>query len=127
MAGVDRRALRKRGVLLGGGEDAASARARADEPTARRLRRINAVSATAFVIGGSLFSLGALFAQADIGGPRLAAAVYLLGGLFFTTGAYAGLLQVATPRAAPTPTASSAPLPGAGGRWSRDGSTGRAR
>jgi hypothetical protein len=95
MAGVDRRALRKRGVLLGGGEDAASARARADEPTARRLRRINAVSATAFVIGGSLFSLGALFAQADVGGPRLAAAVYLLGGFFFTTGAYAGLLQVA--------------------------------
>jgi hypothetical protein len=93
--------LRKRGVLLGGGERPAAARARADEPTARRLRRINAVSATAFVIGGSLFSLGALLAQADAGGPRLAAAVYLVGGAFFTTGAYAALLQVANaPRGA---------------------------
>ncbi len=98
---VDRRALRKRGILLGGGEDPAAARASADEPTARRLRRVNAVSATAFLIGGSLFSLGALLSQADVGGPRLAAAVYLVGGFFFTTGAFAALLQVANaPRGA---------------------------
>ncbi len=60
-----------------------------------RLRRINLVSATAFVLGGSLFALGAALAQGDVGGPRLAASVYLLGGFFFTTGAYTGLLLVA--------------------------------
>lgn len=63
-----------------------------------RLRAINAVSATAFVLGGSLFALGAALAQGDVGGPRLAAAVFLVGGFFFTTGAYAGLLLVANSR-----------------------------
>jgi hypothetical protein len=62
---------------------------------ARRLQRLNTISATAFVLGGSLFALGAALAQGDVGGPRLSAAVYLLGGVFFTTGAYAALLQVA--------------------------------
>jgi hypothetical protein len=98
---VDPRTLRKRGILRGGGEPAEAARGLADAPTRQRLRRVNAVSATAFVLGGSLFSLGALFSQADVGGPRLAAAVYMVGGCFFTTGAYAGLLQVANaPRGA---------------------------
>ena len=60
-----------------------------------RLRAINAVSATAFVFGGSLFAFGAALAQGDVGGPRLAAAVFLVGGFFFTTGAYAALLLVA--------------------------------
>lgn len=63
-----------------------------------RLRAINAVSATAFVFGGSLFALGAALAQGDVGGPRLAAAVYLVGGFFFTSGAYAALLLVANSR-----------------------------
>ncbi|MGD9737625.1 MAG: hypothetical protein AB7V58_18735 [Solirubrobacterales bacterium] len=63
-----------------------------------RLRAINAVSATAFVFGGSLFAFAAALAQGDVGGPRLAAAVYLAGGFFFTTGAYAGLLLVANTR-----------------------------
>jgi hypothetical protein len=57
-------------------------------------RWINAVSATAFVVGGSLFALGAAFAQGDVGGPRLAAGVYLVGGVFFSTGAYAAVLQI---------------------------------
>jgi hypothetical protein len=61
----------------------------------RRLERVNAVAATAFVIGGSLFCVGALLAQADIGGPRLAAAVFLVGGVFFTTGGYTSVLLVA--------------------------------
>src|SRR6185312_10939262 len=51
-----------------------------------RWRRVNAIAATAFVVGGSLFALGAALAQADIGGPRLVAVVYLLGGVFFSTG-----------------------------------------
>lgn len=91
----DRRALRKRGLLVIGGGELAEATATADEATRRRLRRINAVAATAFVIGGSLFSLGALLAQAHVGGPRLAAAVFMVGGVFFTTGGYASVLQVA--------------------------------
>ncbi len=56
------------------------------------LRRTNAVAAAAFAVGGSLFSLGALLAQAHIGGPRLAAVVYMVGGVFFSTGGYASVL-----------------------------------
>jgi hypothetical protein len=88
---LDRRVLRKRGVLVAGGEE----RGQADSATRRRLTRINAVAATAFVIGGSLFSIGALLAQGHVGGPRLAAAVFMVGGVFFTTGGYASVLQVA--------------------------------
>lgn len=98
---VDRRLLRKRGVLLKGGQDPAEAEGRADSATARRLVRINAVAATAFIVGGSLFCVGAVLAQAHVGGPRLAAAVFLVGGVFFTTGGYASVLQVANaPRGA---------------------------
>jgi hypothetical protein len=98
---IDRRVLRKRGVLAVAGESGSAVTARVDAATERRLRRINAISATAFVLGGSLFALGAVLAQADLGGPRLSAAVYLAGGVFFTTGAYAALLQVANaPRGA---------------------------
>ncbi len=62
--------------------------------TARRLRLVNAVVATAFVLGGSLFAIGAALAQGDVGGPRLAASVYLVGGVFFSSGGYASLVQV---------------------------------
>jgi len=65
-----------------------------DRPDRRLGRWINAISATAFVVGGSLFAIGAGLAQADVGGPRLAAGVYMVGGVFFTTGAYAAVLQV---------------------------------
>jgi hypothetical protein len=64
----------------------------------RRLRWTNTVAATAFVIGGSLFCAGALLAQADIGGPRLAAAVFVAGGVFFTTGGYASVLLAVNAR-----------------------------
>jgi hypothetical protein len=59
-----------------------------------RSRAINAVSATAFVIGGSLFAIGAALAQGEVGEPRLVAGVYLAGGVFFSTGAYAAVLQI---------------------------------
>lgn len=98
---VDRRVLRKRGVLLESGQNLAEAVGRADAATARRLVRINAVGATAFVAGGSLFALGALLAQAGVGSPRLPAVVFLVGGVFFTTGGYVTVLQVANaPRGA---------------------------
>ena len=61
-------------------------------PRASALRRANAVAAAAFLVGGSLFAIGALLAQADIGGPRLAAVVYMVGGVFFSTGGYASVL-----------------------------------
>jgi hypothetical protein len=57
-------------------------------------RWINTISATAFVIGGSLFAIGAALAQGDVGGPRLAASVYLVGGVFFCSGGYASVLQI---------------------------------
>jgi hypothetical protein len=68
--------------------------ATASAPTRLRspLRRANQVAAGAFLVGGSLFAIGALLAQADIGGPRLAAVVYLVGGVFFSTGGYASVL-----------------------------------
>lgn len=56
------------------------------------LRKANEVAAGAFLVGGSLFAIGALLAQADVGGPRLAAIVYLVGGVFFSTGGYASVL-----------------------------------
>jgi hypothetical protein len=68
--------------------------ATAPGPTRRpsSLRRANAVAAGAFLVGGSLFAIGAALAQADIGGPRLAAVVYMVGGVFFSTGGYASVL-----------------------------------
>jgi hypothetical protein len=93
-APVDRRAMRKRGVLRALGEELSAARAFADANTLRRLRRVNAIAASAFVIGGSLFAIGAALAQGNVGGPRLVAGVYLFGGVFFSTGGYASLLQV---------------------------------
>jgi hypothetical protein len=68
--------------------------------TNRPVDRVNTVSATAFVVGGLLFALGAALAQGDVGGPRLPAAVFLAGGVFFTTGAYAGVLLTANAPAA---------------------------
>ena len=61
----------------------------------RRLQLTNRIAATAFVIGGSLFCLGALLAQAHVGGPRLAGGVFLCGGAFFTTGGYTSVLLAA--------------------------------
>ncbi|HEY1354729.1 MAG TPA: hypothetical protein VGF09_00295 [Solirubrobacterales bacterium] len=65
----------------------------ATRETARRLRRVNWVSATSFLIGGSLFALGAALALAGTS-ARTTCWIYLIGGFFFSTGAYAALLQV---------------------------------
>lgn len=86
--------MRKRGVLRDLGAELSAARAEADRETKRRLARLNTIAATAFVIGGLLFALGAGLAQGDVGGPLLAASVYLVGGVFFSTGGYVSLLQV---------------------------------
>jgi hypothetical protein len=72
------------------------------------LRRANAVAAAAFLVGGSLFAIGAALSQAHIGGPRLAAVVYMVGGVFFSTGGYASVLL-----------AINAPHRRRGGEWAR--------
>ncbi|HTR73828.1 MAG TPA: hypothetical protein VMH33_01040 [Solirubrobacterales bacterium] len=63
-------------------------------PTRRlsALRRANAIAAAAFLVGGSLFAIGAAMAQADRGDPRVIAVVYLVGGVFFSTGGYTSVL-----------------------------------
>jgi hypothetical protein len=69
----------------------------ASAPTRRRSSRrsalLNAVAATAFLIGGSLFALGAALAQAGVS-STVCASIYLLGGVFFSTGGYSSVLQV---------------------------------
>jgi hypothetical protein len=54
-------------------------------------RQVNAIAAAAFVFGGSLFAIGAALSQADVGEPRLIAAVYVAGGVFFSTGGFASI------------------------------------
>lgn len=61
----------------------------------RRRGLVNAVAATSFVVGGSLFAIGAALAQGDVGGPLLPASVYLAGGVFFCSGGLASVLQAA--------------------------------
>src|ERR1700710_1139861 len=68
----------------------AIASARTQRPSALRLAY--GVAAGAFLVGGSLFAIGAALSQAHIGGPRLAAVVYLVGGVFFSTGGYSSVL-----------------------------------
>ncbi len=68
---------------------------RTDRDTVARLRQINAVAATAFVIGGSLFAIGAGLAQGDVGGRLLPASVFLAGGVFFCIGGYTSIVLAA--------------------------------
>jgi hypothetical protein len=83
-----------------------------DPGTVRRLRLVNAVAATAFVIGGSLFAVGAALAQAGVDATACAS-VYMVGGVFFSTGGYASVLQVVNEPVGPSPTGG----PGAPWRW----------
>ncbi|HEY6550558.1 MAG TPA: hypothetical protein VIY71_05090 [Solirubrobacterales bacterium] len=70
-----------------------SASAQALRRSSRRSSLVNAVAATAFLVGGSLFALGAALAQAGVS-TTVCASVYLAGGVFFSTGGYASVLQV---------------------------------
>jgi hypothetical protein len=58
------------------------------------LTRINLVAAVAFILGGSLFALGAVFAQLEVGTLRTVNIIYLAGGFFFSLGGYASILLV---------------------------------
>ncbi|TJZ54587.1 hypothetical protein FCH28_15970 [Streptomyces piniterrae] len=89
------RLARRRGVLAVRTPSAEGGRhARADEVSVGRLRRLNAVAATAFVIGGALFAAGAGVALFGSGDATESASIYFAGGLFFNTGGYTSLLQV---------------------------------
>ncbi|WP_081235673.1 hypothetical protein [Streptomyces viridosporus] len=89
------RLARRRGILAVRPPGAPRSRhTRADEVALRRLRRLNAVAATAFVIGGALFAAGAGVAQLGSGDATTCASIYFAGGLFFNTGGYVSLLQV---------------------------------
>ncbi|MGC5166586.1 hypothetical protein [Luteimicrobium sp. DT211] len=88
------RAARRRGRLEVRDAAGAVTRVVGSEPTtAARLARTNAVAGVAFVVGGALFALGPLLAEAGVGGVRGVDTVYLVGGLFFSLGGYASVVQ----------------------------------
>ncbi|MER5473265.1 hypothetical protein [Streptomyces sp. NPDC002685] len=108
------RLARKRGLLTvraPGGTEVRSRRA--DTVSIGRLRRLNAIAAAAFTVGGFLFALGAGVAQFGSGGAT-GAWIYFAGGLFFNTGGYASLLQAVN---APRRDSESGSLAGRRWRW----------
>ena len=58
----------------------------------RTSQRRNLLAAVSFFIGGSLFALGALFAQLDVGSLVTVNVTYLAGGFFFSLGGYVSIL-----------------------------------
>jgi hypothetical protein len=68
----------------------------ADDAQVRRLREVNLVAAVAFVLGGSLFALGAAFAQLGVGTLTTVNVTYLVGGFFFSLGGYVSIVLVST-------------------------------
>ncbi|MBD3926128.1 hypothetical protein IEZ26_16000 [Nocardioides cavernae] len=66
------------------------------QPTATaesaRLTTINLVAAVAFILGGSLFALGAVLAQDGEVALRTVNITYLVGGFFFSLGGYVSVL-----------------------------------
>jgi hypothetical protein len=59
-----------------------------------RLTRFNLAAAVAFTLGGSLFALGAVFAQQGVGSLHTVNVTYLVGGFFFSLGGYVAILLV---------------------------------
>ncbi|MCX5001545.1 hypothetical protein OHB05_02730 [Streptomyces sp. NBC_00638] len=108
------RLARKRGLLTvhAPGEPESRPR-RADTVSIGRLRRLNAIAAAAFTVGGFLFALGAGVAQFGSSGAT-GAWIYFAGGLFFNTGGYASLLQAVN---APRQDSESGALAGRRWRW----------
>lgn len=63
-----------------------------DQVLTRPSTRLNLVAAIAFVLGGSLFALGAAFAQLGVVGLPTVNVTYLVGGCFFSFGGYVSIL-----------------------------------
>jgi hypothetical protein len=68
-----------------------------DTSPVRTSRRRNSVAAVSFVLGGSLFALGAALAQLDVARLVTVNVTYLVGGFFFSLGGYVSIL-LAPPR-----------------------------
>ena len=96
------------------------------QPTATaesaRLTTINLVAAVAFILGGSLFALGAVFAQLGEVALLTVNITYLVGGFFFSLGGYASVLLAVNSRARRRRDRPSGPC--CGGATSRNGATG---
>ena len=67
------------------------------EQAALLVGRLNSVAAVAFFLGGSLFTLGALFAQLDVGTLKTVNITYLVGGFFFSLGGWLSILATSSP------------------------------
>jgi hypothetical protein len=78
----------------------------------QRLIRLNLVAAVAFTVGGSLFALGAFFAQNDVGTLTTVNITYLVGGFFFSLGGYASVVLAANGATDESPGDRSSPM-----RW----------
>src|ERR1700712_1964116 len=63
-------------------------RIRVRPAVAIRLIRFNAVAAVAFIVGGALFTLGALLIQYSSATADTINIVFLVGGVFFSIGGY---------------------------------------
>jgi hypothetical protein len=111
------RAARRRGrVELHDAEGRVAGVVDAHPVTARRMARVNVVAAVAFVIGGSMFAIGPLLAQFEVGSIRTADVVYLIGGVFFSLGGYTSVLQASN---TPTDIDESGSLSSASWSWWR--------
>jgi hypothetical protein len=65
-----------------------------DGAVARSLLHVNLVAAVAFILGGSFFALGAVFAQLAVGSRETVNITYLVGGFFFSLGGYTSIVLV---------------------------------
>ena len=63
-----------------------------ERASTRRLGRLNLTAALAFILGGSLFALGAGLAQRGSASLETVNITYLLGGFFFSSGGYVSIL-----------------------------------
>lgn len=89
------RPARRRGIISVRPPGApASGNIRVDDFTLARLRRLNVIAATAFVIGSALFAVGACAVQFAREDATICALIYFAGSLLFNTGGYVSLLQV---------------------------------
>ena len=86
------RLARKRGVIEVV-RDGIVKRIMARPAVAVRLRRCNDLSGSSFMLGGALFTLGALLAQYSGAALPTIDWTFLIGGFWFSTGAYVALVQ----------------------------------
>ena len=72
----------------------------AEQAETDRLTKVNRVAAVAFCVGGSLFALGAVFAELGTVSLVTVNVTYLIGGFFFSLGGYSSILLVVNTAAA---------------------------